>query len=232
MLDKPQTLTVQVAQALLSRIEGGVYPVGAKLPSGRVLAAEFGVSAAVIREATERLRAQGLIDSRQGAGCTVRARTAAAGFSVPVGTMADRDELARVFELRIDLEGAAAALAARRRTDSDLRTMQGHLDALARSLYHPTEAVEHDLAFHVAIASATGNAYYRGLLQYLNLQLRAAVQAARSNTLRRDPGRSEAVHREHLAIYEAIRAADPDAAREAAVAHLRGASARLELALP
>jgi DNA-binding GntR family transcriptional regulator len=40
------------------------------------------------------------------------------------------------------------------------------------------------------------------------------------------------VHREHLALLDAIRAGDPGAARSAAVAHLQKAAARLELSLP
>lgn len=231
MLTRSLTLTEQVAGQVADAIANGDYPVGERLPTGKALAQLYGVSAAVIREATERLRAQGLVESRQGAGCTVVSRTARPGFQVPGSGDLDRDQLRGVYELRMELEGGAAALAARRRTEADLRAMRGHLDALEQSLYHPVDGVEHDLAFHVAVASATGNPYYRSLLQYLNLQLRSAVQAARDHTLQSLPGQPETVHREHLAVFEAVRAGDPAAARRAAVAHLRGASARLGLDL-
>ena len=83
MLTKSLTLTEQVARQIADDIAHGVYPVGGKLPSGRILAEQYGVSAAVIREVTERLRAQGLVQSRQGSGSVVLARTGAQGFQVP-----------------------------------------------------------------------------------------------------------------------------------------------------
>ena len=66
MLTPSLTLTEQVARQIAADIAQGVHPVGAKLPSGRVLAEQYGVNAAVIREVTERLRA-GLIQSRSAA---------------------------------------------------------------------------------------------------------------------------------------------------------------------
>lgn len=233
-MTKALTLTQQVAQQMTGEIRDGVYPVGSKLPSGKDLAARFGVSQSVIREVTERLRSNGLIDSRQGAGCTVKARTEAGGFRVPhaVGSdRADLADLAHVYELRLDLEGAAAALAAVRRTQGDIDALAAILKSLADNLYTPDHAVELDIAFHVAIADATHNRYYVDLLQYLNLQIRQAVQTARTHSLARQRLPDE-VHREHVRVFEAIRAGDPVAARIAATSHLQNAAARLNLAIP
>lgn len=156
MLQPTPTLTDQVAGQLARAIADGAYAVGAKLPTGRALAQQYGVSAAVIREATERLRAQGLVQSRQGSGCTVVARTPAGGFQVPAGGL-DRAHLARVYELRMELEGGAAALAARRRGAADLDRMRQALQALQREPIEPEQGVVHDVGFHVAIATATAN---------------------------------------------------------------------------
>lgn len=164
MLQPTPTLTDQVAGQLARAIADGAYAVGAKLPTGRALAQQYGVSAAVIREATERLRAQGLVQSRQGSGCTVVARTPAGGFQVPAGGL-DRAHLARVYELRMELEGGAAALAARRRGAADLDRMRQALQALQREPIEPEQGVVHDVGFHVAIATATANPYYLQLLQ-------------------------------------------------------------------
>ena len=175
MLTKTLTLTEQVARQIADDIAQGAYPVGAKLPPGRVLAEQYGVSAAVIREVTERLRAQGLIQSRQGSGSVVLSRTGAQGFLVPADIAVSREQLANVYELRMELEGGAAALAAQRRTPADLDAMARALADLERDLDHPDHSVEHDIAFHLAIATATHNPFYQDLLQYLNLQLRLAV---------------------------------------------------------
>jgi len=231
MLTKSQTLTEQVATQLAADIGAGVHPVGGKLPTGKALAQLYGVSAAVIREATERLRAQGLVESRQGAGCTVISRTASGGFQVPGHAALSRDQLTGVYELRMELEGGAAALAALRRTDADLSEMTRCLDALHSHLHHPEMAVEHDIGLHAAIAAATHNAYYQQLLQYLNLQVRAAVRIARDNTLLHQAEHIGDVHQEHIDVYDAIAARDAPAARQAAVRHLRNAAARLQLRL-
>ncbi|PLZ00991.1 FadR family transcriptional regulator [Burkholderia sp. WAC0059] len=227
MATRTMTLTEQVAQQVIDEIQRGVFPVGSKLPPGKALAARFGVSPAVIREVTERLRAKGLIDSRQGAGCTVKSNTEASGFSIPGTAEAD---LSRMFELRMDLEGAAAALAAVRRGDADLAALRRLLKTLEENLYDPAQGVELDVGFHVAIAQATRNRYYVDLLQYLNLQFRQCIGIARAHSAQhyRLP---EEVHREHVRVFDAILAGDPAAARLAMTTHLERAARRLGVPL-
>ena len=229
MLTPSLTLTEQVARQIASDIAQGVHPVGAKLPSGRVLAEQYGVSAAVIREVTERLRAQGLIQSRQGSGCTVTSRTGAQGFLLSDSIAASREQLASVYELRMELEGGAARWP-RCAATTPTAAMADSLARLERHLEDPEQGVENDISFHLAVAAATHNSHYADLLRYLNLQLRQAVGAARANS-RKQAGLSVAVHQEHVAVFEAIRAQDAVAARQAAVGHLRQAAARLQLAL-
>lgn len=230
MRTRAVTLTEQVIRQLRADIENGTYPVGSRLPTGRQLAEQYGVSAAVIREVTEHLRSQGFVESRQGVGCTVRSRTGAAGFQLPREPDIDASGLADLYDLRIDLEGAAAALAAARRSDEDVAALSGLLQRLHAHLYDPQPAADIDAAFHIGIAAATHNPYYRQLLQYLNLQLHQAVATARANTLRQ-AGLAETVHAEHEAIVDAIRRGDAAAARAAAVTHLQCAARRLGLVL-
>ncbi len=49
----------------------GQYGLGEQLPAGKDLALNYGVSITVIREALSRLKADGLVDSRQGKGVFV-----------------------------------------------------------------------------------------------------------------------------------------------------------------
>jgi len=116
----PSTLTEKVIQDLRDRIARGEYAVGARLSGGKQLAATYGVSAMVIREVTEHLRAQGYIESRQGVGSTVRATTPQSGFRLPPSGVLDREELAAIYALRLDLESAVVALAAERRSRQDM----------------------------------------------------------------------------------------------------------------
>src|SRR5690606_25828684 len=64
-------LSDEVAQTLLEQIRNGNLPAGAKLPSEAALAEQFGVSRAVVREATAQLKSQGVVESRQGSGVYV-----------------------------------------------------------------------------------------------------------------------------------------------------------------
>ena len=64
-------LYLQVARSLREGIVGGEYPVGAQLPGEDALSARFAVSRYTIREALRRLREEGLVSSRQGAGTVV-----------------------------------------------------------------------------------------------------------------------------------------------------------------
>lgn len=268
MLKNRASLTDHVAGILIERILGGSYPVGAKLPAGRLLAQEFGVSAAVIREATERLRTKGLVRSRQGAGCVVLADTLDEGFQLDASASVDRQALLHVYELRAGLEGAAAALAAVRATEDDLQRMAHILAELKASLHLPESALEWDFAFHRSLAAATHNPQYSRLLAYLSDQWRHSVQVARRHTLELEsPGgggepapvrgtdapdhaavpatakhrtqkgsealaglaRTQRVHEEHVAIFEAVCARDPHAARLRAQEHLQRACERLGL---
>jgi len=270
MLKNRSSLTDRVAGILIDRILGGSYPVGSKLPSGRLLAQEFGVSAAVIREATERLRSKGLVRSRQGAGCIVLADTLDEGFLLEPPMEGDRQALLHIYELRAGLEGAAAALAAQRATSEDLQGMAHILAQLKASLHLPETALEWDFAFHRSLAAATHNPHYSQLLAYLSEQWRHSVQVARRHTLElerahgsgavsavqgdvgaadhlnRAPAsasgegdsreadvgrlsRTAQVHEEHEAIFKAVRARDPHAARLKAQEHLQRACERLGL---
>lgn len=228
MQTRPITLTERVIQQLRGEIADGTFPVGARLPTGKQLAERYGVSAAVIREVTEHLRSLGMVESRQGLGSTVRSRVSDSGFRLSGG--ADNTDLADIFELRLDLESAAAAMAALHRTEQDIARMGALLDALAAQLDDADHGVEPDIQFHIAIATATHNPYYLQLLQYMNLQLHQAIRTARVNSSRQ-PGLPAQVHGEHMAIFDAIRARDAERARQRSTEHLRNAAGRLGLPL-
>ncbi len=234
------TLTDRVADVLMRRITQGAYPVGTKLPSGRLLAQEFDVSAAVIREATERLRTKGLIKSRQGAGCLVLTDSLKEGFLMAMPGAIDKPALGHIYELRFEIEGGAAALAAIRAKAHDIELMEQILASLEKALLVPHKALEWDLQFHRALATATHNPHYEQLLTYLTGQWRHSVKIAREHTLAIDQAAGAAakgndasllkrVHGEHLAVLKAIKKRDPALARLKAQAHLRNACERLGL---
>jgi DNA-binding GntR family transcriptional regulator len=72
----------QLVEALRADILGGVFRIGAQLPTEEALGARFGVSRHTVREALRQLRANGLVASRQGSGTTVLAPPQRSSFNV------------------------------------------------------------------------------------------------------------------------------------------------------
>ena len=69
----PRPPYVQVADGLRRAIQTGELAAGTKLPSGRELAAEWGVALMTLQKAVDQLRAEGLVYSQQGRGVFVAA---------------------------------------------------------------------------------------------------------------------------------------------------------------
>jgi GntR family transcriptional regulator len=73
MTDQPG-VTRRIAADLREAIRSGEYRPGHQLPSGSALAARYDVVRPTVQKAVDRLRAEGLIESRKGAGWFVRER--------------------------------------------------------------------------------------------------------------------------------------------------------------
>ncbi|MGW1344675.1 GntR family transcriptional regulator [Kribbella sp. NPDC002412] len=69
----PRPPYAQVADGLRRAIQSGELAAGSKLPSGRELAAEWGVALMTLQKAVDQLRAEGLVYSQQGRGVFVAA---------------------------------------------------------------------------------------------------------------------------------------------------------------
>jgi GntR family transcriptional regulator len=67
-----QDAKYRIADAIRSKITSGEYAAGAVVPSETQLAQEFGVAKMTARGALEVLKAEGLVDARQGRATTVR----------------------------------------------------------------------------------------------------------------------------------------------------------------
>jgi len=144
-------LADRVYHLLYGRISNGDYPANRKLPSENALADEFGVSRPVLRAALERLREQGLIHSRQGAGSYVReVKTVPLGFA-RVETIAD---IQRCYEFRTCIESMACRLAAGRRNAEALEEIETALSLMQGATDSQTHREDADFAFHLAIAKA------------------------------------------------------------------------------
>ena len=126
-----QDISFRLEQLIL---DGGLAPEQ-KMPSERQLATRLGVSRAVIREALRELQGRGVIETRHGKGSFV-SRIVSANEENP-----DDGPLLQMFaghprtlydllEVREQLEGQAAYLAAQRATPQDLHKITKAFSAL------------------------------------------------------------------------------------------------------
>lgn len=223
------TRTDRVTAMLLEKIKTGEFPVGARLPTEQVICDRLGVSRTVVREAISRLKSEGLVEVRQGSGTIVREAKRPLAFRLEIDPYESVEAVIRVTELRRGIEAEAAALAAQRRTRSDLAAIKRALIAIDAAVAKREEGVDEDLAFHQSIAHATGNPLYPPMIEYLGPFVHAAIRVTRSNEGRRHDFSAQ-VREEHFAIYEAIAARDAAAARQAVLTHIENAGARIQAA--
>ena len=205
----------------------GRLPEGSRLPPEKELSARFGVSRPVVREALMRLRADGLLRARQGAGTYVLARPAERlGQFASTGDVA---ALMRCIEARLPLEAAAARLAAERRTPDGLARIVAAHDAFAGvgGMGAGGMTPAGDFAFHGSIAQATGNEFFPAFLHGLQGAVLGFMGMALGLTRTGSDARSRAVLREHAHILDAIRAGDAEAAGLAMQFHITQARRRV-----
>lgn len=218
-------LSDRVYDHVFSQIMVGIYPVNSRLPPETGLADQLGVSRPVVREALMRLREDGLIASRQGAGSFVVKRPAEDVYHfAPIGSIAD---ILRCFVFRVAIEGEAAALAAR---DHDAEGLQRIVDAIAaldRIVEEGTLGVEADIAFHRSVAEATGNRFFTATLAALESQVAAGITLNRNLSLIQPRDRILRGQKEHRVVLEAIAARDEEGARKAMRTHIENARKRI-----
>ena len=94
----------------------------------------FGVSRTVVREAISKLQAAGLVETRHGIGTFVLAQSESPSFRVHPGQLSTLHDVIALLELRISIETEAAALAAVRRTEANLRVMQDAMSAFSSAI--------------------------------------------------------------------------------------------------
>lgn len=203
---------VSAAEAVLadlrSDIEAGSVPVGGKLPAEAALAARYGVSRSVVREALRSCAALGLTQTHTGKGTFVVSSRVSG--DLVLGRYSARD----LTEARPHVEIPAAGLAALRRSEEDLATLKGIVAETALE-DDPAARVALEAVFHGTIAKASGNRVFEDVLS----DLREAL-AHQSETLNLLADRQAASDREHEEILEAIEAGSAERARAAMARHL------------
>ncbi|RWX80817.1 FadR family transcriptional regulator [Neorhizobium lilium] len=213
-----------VFERMLRAIKSGAYKPDERLPTEHELATEFEMSRPVIREALRRLREQGLIYSRRGAGSFVRA----VGLREPLGfgQLENVADLLSCYEFRLTLEPAAAAAAAARHDADSFAAIRRALELLRDATNRQSHREDADYQFHLAIARAANNSYFSTAMVALKDHISAGMKFHGISVKREASGLSR-VFAEHEAIANAILAKDGPAARQLMQTHLEGSRERL-----
>lgn len=230
ILGRAPSLADTLALRLKDEIVSGRLRPGEKLATEQQISETYGVSRPIVREAIGRLKHDGLVVTRQGAGAFVADPSAVSVFRLDIADFSDMEEIRNIIELLMAVEATATGHAAKRRSSEDLKTIEAQLLAMQAAVDRGEPGVEEDLAFHRAIIEATGNPFFRDLSDFLDRRVRNFIRTARANTARIG-GLTQAVQAEHQAIFDAIVQQDQESARAAAENHLRNAATRLALYL-
>ncbi|MBT9385190.1 FadR family transcriptional regulator [Pseudooceanicola sp. CBS1P-1] len=195
-----------VSRALADFIQTAELKPGDRLPAERVLMETLGVGRSTIREVIGRFQALGVVEIRKGSGTYLRRRVSASTIQMPLSIDAASlgDALRLTLEVRRGLEVQASAIAAARRSETDLRQIEACLLTMEEAHEREGSAGRADLAFHLAIYDATGNPLFRQLLE----QMREGFERFWDQPFDRPDfaARSFPLHRD---LYEAIAAGDP-----------------------
>lgn len=201
---KTHTLADQVFERLETDILSGKFSRGEILIEME-LCQNLGVSRTPVREALRRLQQEHLVEEHS------------KGLKVLGVT---REDLEDIMEMRLRLEGFAAARAAERITEEQLKELKDTLDL--QEFYLTKHDSDHikgmDSKFHELVYKFSGSVVIYDTL----LPLHKKVQRYRKKSVENNSRATLSVE-EHRAIYEALAAHDPVAAEKAILNHTNNA---------
>lgn len=207
-----------VLDSIGSAIASGIYAEGANIPTEPELMEVYGVGRSSIREAIRSLAALGMVETAPRRGTVVRPRSDWAMLSretmrwIMAGKLHTAELLRAIDEARQIFEPSSAALVARRATRMQIIQIETAFARMedAASRGDEQEAILADRQFHLTILQATNNPILEAFDSAIDAVLGVlfSVTANHMDNFRRNLAN-------HLAVVEAIRNRDPDAAFKA-----------------
>ncbi len=226
-----RNLCGQVVHDLGCQILAGTVKPGTALPQESTLCEVMGVSRTVVREAIKSLAAKGLVESRPKRGTIVRpARTWNYLDPEVLDWQAQSDaggrHLFHLTEFRQTLEPAAAALAAQRASEGELRLISEACADMERTADSVEAFLAADLRFHTEILHATGNPFFAPVANVISASLESSLRVTN-----RQPADNHASVPLHQKVMKAICTRKPTKAQAAMRELLNDAADRIESAL-
>ena len=200
-LRRDGALRDQIKDVIVERILDGTYGPGDRVKES-VLAAEFGVSQAPVREALRDLEAMRFIESQPHKGARVREVTV--------------EELGQIYPVRAALEEVAGREAATRITEGHLAALTDELAGMRRAAAADDlhGLLVHDTRFHEIIVEASGNQVLLEVWRSLRVEARTLVSVLRG------PSDLHAIAELHRPVLMAVQYRDPDLAGKEMRAHI------------
>lgn len=221
---KTRRLYREVAQRLAAQIADGTYKSGDRLPAERELAHRFAVSRPTIREAMIALEIAGQIEIRNGAGIFVAPSHKLTRRDGPIEDIGPGPF--ELIEARAIFEGEAAALAATRISDTELDELEAICQEMSEAAAKGLNGEAADQRFHEIIARATRNSTIEAAVIYMwALRIRMPMWGKLDQMITDLEGRpgwtsDDQTILDHRHILDALRARDPDGARQTMRRHL------------
>ena len=191
---------------------------GDRLPSEATLSKELNVSRTVVREAYRSLAAMRIIELATGKRATVSPIDhGAMSLIIEHGVHTDQINVQQIYDVRRTIETRIVTLASIRRSDAEAAEILAEAAAMRASIHHPDRLMEHDLAFHRALAKASKNPVFAlivGAFQGIARQTWPIGWKSRTT----DEAR-EAMIATHEEIARAVAAGDPQKAVSAMAVH-------------
>jgi GntR family transcriptional repressor for pyruvate dehydrogenase complex len=223
---KPKKVSAQIAEQIRSSILAGEFAPGDKLPPERELAEMFGVSRPSVREALNVLASSGLVMSYQGGGTVVKSLVETSSTN-PLSELirVQQDRALDVIEVRKGMESWTSWYAAERALPDDIHRMEEIIAGMKHNLELKQPSEDLDANLHIVIARATHNIVWLHLMQSLFDAMKEFQQTVwRAVYLTHED--HQLLYEHHNTIVQAIKAKDPQTARDAMIHHLTFAEGR------
>jgi GntR family transcriptional repressor for pyruvate dehydrogenase complex len=164
-----QTLADNLASELKKFIINNRFYTGQKLPATSVLAKKFGVGMPTLREALKKLETIGAIVVKHGSGIFVGENLNSMILVNPIISTKSptKKQLLDLIEARMSIEISTAELAAINATSQHIKSMKQLLIEAKEQIDNETILSQKNMAFHLVIASASGNMVYKHLLEVI-----------------------------------------------------------------
>jgi GntR family transcriptional repressor for pyruvate dehydrogenase complex len=214
-------LKKSVVQDAISKIKELIdqeyFKFGEKLPPERELAKLLGISLPSLREALRALSILGIAEMRPGSGTYLRSSLSSWSsdafsllFNLRTSVHID------LFEARIGIEGVVAELAAKKRSDEDLKRMELALQKMRSNLNNKEQYIKFEIEFHQAVIRASRNSILEDLMEKINKLL----YESRKKTIEYLKDVYKDSYLKHYQIYRSIKDNDTKKARKAMIQHL------------